>query len=135
MNTNNDNLMAIVRELRKSAETLAPSRRREVNNKLDRICVLMRDRAVAPVDKTVAPEIEGQGEHYESQAKAVLAWMRAGHTITSLEALRRFGIISFPRRILDIEKLTGIAPKRKRIQVENRAGKLVYVNEYWMEEN
>jgi len=136
MNTKNETLFAIVREIRKSAETLAPSRRREINNKLDRICVLMKDADVAaPVDKTVAPEIEGQGEHFESQAKAVLAWMQAGNHITSLEALRRFGIISFPRRILDIEKLTGIAPKRKRIQVTNRAGKQVYVNEYWWEEN
>ena len=75
----------------------------------------------------------GRGEHYDSQAKAVLAWMQAGHTITSLEALKRFGIISFPRRILDIEKMTGTAPKRKRIQVVNRAGKTVYVNQYWME--
>lgn len=135
MNTKNETLFAIVREIRAQAETLAPSRRREVNNKLDRICVLMKDADVAApaVDKSVAPEIEDQGEHFESQAKAVLAWMQAGHRITSLEALRRFGIISFPRRILDVEKLTGIAPKRKRIQVTNRSGKLVYVNEYWME--
>ena len=60
--------------------------------------------------------------------------MQAGHTITSLEALKRFGIISFPRRILDIEKMTGTAPKRKRIQVVNRYGKTVYVNQYWWEE-
>lgn len=123
---------ALVREIRMAAESLPAGKRRDVNNKLDRITLALR--SSGPVDKTVAPEIDGQGEHYDSQAKAVLAWMRDGHTITSLEALRRFGIISFPRRILDIEKMTGTAPKRKRIQVVNRAGKTVYCNEYWWEE-
>lgn len=130
-----ENLAAIIRELRVAANELTPGKRRDVNNKLDRIALHLRNGAkkTAWVDKTVAPEIEGQGEHYESQAKAVLAWMLEGHTITSLEALKRFGIISFPRRILDIEKLIGIPPKRKRIQVTNRSGKRVYVNEYWID--
>ena len=127
----NDKLYALVREIRMAAESLPAGKRRDVNNKLDRITLALRSSGT--VDKTVAPEIDGQGEHYDSQAKAVLAWMRDGHTITSLEALRRFGIISFPHRILDIEKMTGTAPKRKRIQVVNRAGKTVYCNEYWME--
>lgn len=129
----NDKLYALVREIRMAAESLPAGKRRDVNNKLDRITLALRSGS-GPVDKTVAPEIDGQGEHYDSQAKAVLAWMRDGHTITSLEALKRFGIISFPRRILDIEKMTGTAPKRKRIQVVNRAGKKVYVNQYWWEE-
>ena len=128
----NEKILALIRELRKSAATLPDGKRRDINNKLDRITLALRSSGT--VDKTVAPEIDGQGEHYDSQAKAVLAWMREGHTITSLEALRRFGIISFPRRILDIEKMTGTAPKRKRIQVVNRAGKSVYCNEYWWEE-
>ena len=128
----NDTLQALVREIRKAAETLPAGKRRDVNNKLDRITLALR--STATVDKTVAPDIDGQGEHYDSQAKAGRAWMQAGHTITSLEALKRFGIISFPRSILDIEKMTGTAPKRKRIQVVNRAGKTVYVNQYWMEE-
>ena len=129
----NDKLYALVREIRKAAESLPAGKRRDVNNKLDRITLALRSSGT--VDKTVAPEIDGQGEHYDSQAKAVLAWMRDGHTITSLEALRRFGIISFPRRILDIQKMTGIAPKRRRIKAVNRYGKEVSCNEYWWEED
>ena len=129
----NDKLYALVREIRMAAESLPAGKRRDVNNKLDRITLALRSSGT--VDKTVAPEIDGQGEHYDSQAKAVLAWMRDGHTITSLEALRRFGIISFPRRILDIQKMTGIAPKRRRIKAVNRYGKEVSCNEYWWEED
>ena len=125
---------ALIRQLREAATELTPGKRRDVLNKLDRIeFYLFKSKSAPANNKAVAPEIEGQGEHFESQAKAVLAWMLEGHTITSLEALRRFGIISFPRRILDIEKLTGVAPKRKRIQTTNRYGKVVYCNEYWLD--
>lgn len=123
---------AIIRQLREAANDLTAGKRRDVNNKLDRIELYLKQRET-PVDKTIAPEIEGQGDHYQSQARAVLAYMLEGHKITSLDALRLFGVISFPRRILDIEKLTGKAPRRKRIQVTNRAGKVVYCNEYWIE--
>lgn len=125
----NENLWAIAREIRKSAESLSPWKRREVINKINRICFLMKDAEVGEPE----PDPSEQGEHFESQAKAVLDWFQQGKTLTSLEALKRFGIISFPRRVLDVEKLTGVAPKRRRIQVVNRAGKTVYVNEYWME--
>lgn len=125
----NENLWAIAREIRKSAESLSTWKRREVINKINRICVLMKDAEVGEPE----PDPAEQGEHFESQAKAVLDWFQQGKTLTSLEALKRFGIISFPRRVLDVEKLTGVAPKRRRIQVVNRAGKTVYVNEYWME--
>jgi hypothetical protein len=131
---------AILRELREAAKDLTPGKRRDVLNKLDRVELLLRRGKSAPVPepkpapRPVVDEGPGGQPHFESQAKAVLAYMREGHTITSLEALQLFGIISFPRRILDIEKLTGTAPKRKRIQVVNRAGKKVYVNRYWLEE-
>lgn len=126
-----EQLHAIIRELRKAAESLPAGKRRDVNNKLDRVALALRT-GTGP-DPATRDEVADMTGHFKSQAQAVLAWMRAGHTITSLEALKRFGIISFPRRILDIEKMTGTAPKRKRIQVVNRAGKTVYVNQYWME--
>lgn len=129
---NNEKLYALIREIRTAADSLPAGKRRDVNNKLDRITLALRSGS-GPENVTTG-EVADMAGHYKSQAEAVLAWMRDGHTITSLEALRRFGIISFPRRILDIEKMTGTAPKRKRIQVENRAGKKVYVNQYWMEE-
>lgn len=127
----NERIESLVRELRKTADGLPAGKKRDINNKLDRILLTIR----RSVERDVVNEGPGGQPHFESQAKAVLEWMREGNTITSLEALRRFGIISFPRRILDIEKMTGIAPKRKRIQVTNRSGKQVWVNEYWMEEN
>ena len=55
----NDKIQAIVREIRKAAETLPAGKRRDVNNKLDRITLALR--STATVDKTVAPEIDGQG--------------------------------------------------------------------------
>ena len=47
--------------------------------------------------------------------------------------LRIFGVARLASRICDIEKQTGITPNRKRIQVTNRHGKEVWVNEYWIE--
>lgn len=127
-----EQLHAIIRELRKAAESLPAGKRRDVNNKLDRVALALRT-GTGP-ELVTRDEVADMTGHFRSQAQAVLAWMRAGNTITSLEALQRFGIISFPRRILDIEKMTGTAPKRKRIQIVNRAGKTVYVNQYWWEE-
>lgn len=129
---NTEKINALVREIRTAAESLPIGKRRDVNNKLDRIVLALR--SGSGPETTTREDVADMAGHFKSQAHAVLAWMREGHTITSLEALNRFGIISFPRRILDIEKMTGTAPKRKRIQVTNRAGKQVYVNQYWMEE-
>ena len=129
---NNEKIFAMIREIRTAADSLPAGKRRDVNNKLDRIALALR--SGSGPEPVTRDDVADMTEHYASQAKAVLAWMRDGNTITSLEALQRFGIISFPRRILDIEKMTGTAPKRKRIQVVNRAGKTVYVNQYWMEE-
>lgn len=39
-----------------------------------------------------------------SQNSAILAHLRAGHSITGLEALRRFGCIHLPRRIKDLRE-------------------------------
>ena len=132
---NAEKMNALVREIRKAADALPAGKKRDVNNKLDRIVLNFKERpkSKTPVPVIGEPDLFGENEHYPSQARAVLAYMEAGNTITSLEALKLFGIISFPRRILDIEKMTGKAPNRRRIAVENRYGKTVYVNEYWIE--
>ena len=78
--------------------------------------------------------IDPNPENSASQTRQLIAWMKAGNRITGLEALRRFGILSFTRRICDVAEALGVRPKRRRIQVENRHGKLIYVNEYWLEE-
>lgn len=73
-------------------------------------------------------------ENCASQARRILAYMKEGHRITGLLALKKFGVLSFTRRICDIEQIIGYPPERRRIQVENRFGKLIWVNEYWLKE-
>ena len=120
----NEKINALVRELRKSAENLTPGKRRDVNNKLDRIVRHLRN---VTVDD--APEVE-----YERQAQTLLNWLLAGNTITSLEAIKKWGITRLSARIMDVEKMTGKAPNRRRINVKNRNGRTVSVCEYWMEQ-
>ena len=40
----------------------------------------------------------------KSQTDLILEWMLAGHTITPLEALHKFGSLRLPARIADIRK-------------------------------
>ena len=127
--------LAVLAEIRKMARQLPTGTANAIINKCNKAQQSLTRGKDLPQPETVVDLGPGGQEHFDSQAKAVLAYMREGNTITSLEALRLFGIISFPRRILDIEKLTGIAPKRRRIQVTNRNGKQVYCNEYWWEED
>lgn len=126
--------LAILAEIRKMARQLPIGTAASIINKCNKAQIAINKGRDLPQPGTVVDLGPGGQEHFDSQAKAVLAYMREGNTITPFEALRLFGIISFPRRILDIEKLTGIAPKRRRIQVTNRHGKQVYCNEYWWEE-
>ena len=72
-------------------------------------------------------------ENSSSQTRQILAWMKAGTRINPMEALRRFGSFRLGARIKDIEELIGYPPSRQKIQVENRQGKTVWVNEYWLE--
>ena len=72
-------------------------------------------------------------ENSSSQTRQILAWMKAGNRINPMEALRRFGSFRLGARIKDIEELIGYPPSRQKIQVENRQGKTVWVNEYWLE--
>lgn len=122
----NEQIVAILDDIRRKARELPVSTGNDIINRCNKAQSKLRKREV--VD-----EGPGGQPHFQSQAKAALEYMREGNTITSLEALRLFGIISFPRRILDIEKMTGTAPRRRRILTENRYGKPVYVNEYWMD--
>ena len=52
---------------------------------------------------------------------------------TTLEAIRKWGITRLSARIMDIEKMTGKAPSRRRINVKNRNGRTVSVCEYWID--
>lgn len=65
-----------------------------------------------------------------SQTKQILEYMKQGNKITPLEALRKFGCFRLTSRIWDIERLTGVRPKRERIKVQNAEGKQVYVMQY-----
>lgn len=40
----------------------------------------------------------------KSQNNRILAYLREGHSLTGLEALRMFGVIHLPRRILDLKE-------------------------------
>ena len=69
-----------------------------------------------------------------SQARQILAYMQKGNRINPLEALRLFDSFRLGARIKDIEEIIGYAPERRRVRVENRYGKQVYVQEYWLKE-
>ena len=122
---NKDQINALIRELRKEAENLTPGKKRDVNNKLNRIYSHLRN---ASGDE--APEVE-----YDRQKMIVYRYLMEGHTITSLEAIEKFGITRLSAVIINIEKMTGKAPNRRMIPVLNRYGKTVRVAEYWIEQN
>jgi hypothetical protein len=65
-----------------------------------------------------------------SQTKQILEYIKQGNKITPLEALRKFGCFRLTSRIWDIERLTGVRPKRERIKVQNAEGQQVYVMQY-----
>ena len=121
-----EKILALIRELRKSAATLPDGKRRDINNKLDRIHLALRN---APdLDETPDPELE-----HERQKMVVYRYLLDGHTITSLEAIQKFGITRLSAVIFNIEKMTGKAPSRRMIPVSNRYGKTVRVAEYWID--
>ena len=62
-----------------------------------------------------------------SQSFQILAHMKAGNTITGLEALNRFGCFRLPARIADIKKM-GYDVKSELITVNGKR-----VAQYWME--
>lgn len=123
---NKDQINALIRELRKEAENLTTGKKRDVNNKLNRIYNHLRN---------VANEDDSPAVEYDRQKMMVYNYLLAGHTITSLEAIEKFGITRLSAVIFNIEKMTGKAPNRRSIPVRNRYGKTVYVTEYWIENN
>jgi hypothetical protein len=64
-----------------------------------------------------------------AQAMMALQYMRENGSITSLEALKDLGIMSFPKRVCELEKM-GYLVKRKTETVVNRFGKKVSVKRY-----
>ena len=122
---NKDQINALIRELRKEAENLTPGKKRDVNNKLNRIYNHLRN---------VANEDDSPAVEYDRQKMIVYNYLMAGHTITSLEAIEKFGITRLSAVIFNIEKMTGKAPNRRMIPVLNRYGKTVRVAEYWIEQ-
>ena len=125
------NFESLVRELRNEAQSLPAGKKRDVLNKLDRITLHFRsDKAKTVATDTVTEE---DAERLTSQAMTIYKYLMDGNTLTSMDALRIFGVARLASRICDIEKRTGITPNRRRIPVTNRFGKEVYVNEYWIE--
>ena len=125
------NIEVLIRELRNEAQTLPAGKKRDVLNKLDRITLHFRsDKAKTVATDTVT---EDDAERLTSQAMTIYKYLMDGNTLTSMDALRIFGVARLASRICDIEKRTGITPNRRRIPVTNRFGKEVYVNEYWIE--
>ncbi len=123
-----EKIQALIRELRKSAATLPDGKRRDINNKLDRIHLALRK--AQDIEEDVDPAIE-----YERQRQTVYNYLMAGNTLTSLQAIKLFGITRLSARIMDIEKMTGKAPNRRRINVKNRNGRTVSVCEYWIDQD
>lgn len=67
-----------------------------------------------------------------SQTARIAKYLLDGHSITPIEALEMFGSFRLGARIADVEKLTGIRPQRRLVQVTNREGKVVRVAQYWI---
>ena len=64
-----------------------------------------------------------------TQAKMALEYMREHGSITSLEAIQELGIMSFPKRICELEQM-GYLIKKRTEMVTNRYGKRVMVKRY-----
>lgn len=132
-----EQLNALLRELREMATGLPDGKRRDVNSKLDRIDLYFRQAGISPKGEATAPvthdEVVDNTTAFATQRRAIYAYLLEGHTLTSLEALRLFGASRLPNRIMEIERMTGKAPNRRRITVRNRAGRNVSVCQYWIE--
>lgn len=64
-----------------------------------------------------------------SQTQTLLNHLEEGHSITSLEALNRFGIARLASRINDLRQ-AGHEITRVMVPVQNREGNTVYVARY-----
>lgn len=70
----------------------------------------------------------------QSQWQEAYEYMKNVGSLTSLTALSKLGIISFPKRICEMEGL-GIKVDRKRIDVIDRNGNIKKVIEYSLMED
>lgn len=120
---------ALVRQLRGMANELPAGQRRDVYNKLERIEWYFRRAGIEPSTETTDDDAV-----FERQKMIVYRYLMAGHTITSWEAIEKFGITRLSAVIFNIEKMTGKAPNRRMIPVTNRYGKSVRIAEYWIEQ-
>lgn len=125
-----EQMNALLRELREMANGLPVGQRRDVNNKLGRIEHYFRR---ANIEPSVSEPVD-ESVLFEQQRKTVYNHMMSGHTITSLQAIKLYGITRLSARIMDIEKAYGITPSRRRITVTNRNGRNVSVCEYWIDQ-
>ena len=64
-----------------------------------------------------------------SQNEAVLAWLQAGHGITSRQAIDQWGITRLAARIADL-RADGHDLEATTVTVRNRYGKPVHVARY-----
>lgn len=126
-----EQMNALVSEIREAAKELPAGKRRDVNNKLERIALHFRKSESV---KSVNSVQEDEAERFSTQTKTIYHYLASGHRLTSMDALRIFGVARLASRICDIERQTGVTPSRRRIQVTNRFGREVYVNEYWIEQ-
>ena len=129
----NENISAILRELRKATNDLPAGKRNEVINKLNRVEFILKRRNNANLSVPSVSDPVDESIEFERQRMTVYNWMLAGNTITSLQAIKMWGITRLSARIKDIEKMTGIAPNRRRITVQNRNGRNVSVCEYYLD--
>lgn len=70
----------------------------------------------------------------QAQWQEAYEYMKNVGSLTSLTALTKLGIISFPKRICEMEG-HGIKVNRKRIDVIDRNGNIKKVIEYSLKEN
>lgn len=66
-----------------------------------------------------------------TQALMTLKYLQEHGSITSYEAMMELGIMSFPKRICEVEAM-GFLIKRKMETVVNRFGKKVSVRRYYL---
>lgn len=122
---------AILSEIRRLARELPSGQRDAIINKCNRV-QLLHERYTKGPDAAADPEDESAA--FENQRQVILKWLLDGNTITSKQAIEKFGITRLSAVIFQIEKATGVAPSRRNIIVPSRYGKNVHVTEYWIEQ-
>ena len=123
--------IAILSAIRNMARELPTGSANAIINRCNKVQSLMTKGRDYKGSESYDPD--EQTEVLENQIKTVHAYLLAGNSITSLQAFKKFGITRLSAVIFNIEKMTGRAPNRRRITVQNRDGKYVSVCEYWID--